>query len=54
MKQFLGIMLKDIQREGFTRKELFVYGVVAPLALIALTGFAGWIEYIFNFYCYGI
>jgi hypothetical protein len=41
MKQFLEIMLKDIQREGFTPKEYFVYGVVAPLGLIALIGFAG-------------
>jgi hypothetical protein len=48
MKQFLGIMLKDIQREEFTPKEYFVYGVVAPLGLIALIGFAGLIESIFK------
>lgn len=47
MKQFLEIMLKDIQREEFTQKEILVYGVVAPLGLIALMGFAGWIESIF-------
>lgn len=47
MKQFFEIMLKDIQREEFTQKEILVYGVVAPLGLIALMGFAGWIESIF-------
>jgi len=47
MKQFLEIMLKDIQREEFTPKEYLVYGVVAPILLIALMGFAGWIESIF-------
>lgn len=47
MKQFLEIMLKDIQREEFTPKEYFVYGVVVPLGMIAMMGFAGWIESIF-------
>lgn len=44
MKQFLEIMLKDIQREEFTQKEYLVYGVVVPLILIALMGFAGWMD----------
>ena len=47
MKQFFEIMLKDMQREEFTQKEYFVYGVVVPLGMIALMGFAGWIESIF-------
>ena len=47
MKQFFEIMLKDIQREEFTLKECLVYGVVAPIVLIALMGFAGWMESIF-------
>jgi hypothetical protein len=47
MKQFLEIMLKDIQREEFTKKEYFVYGIVVPLVMIALMGFAGWMESIF-------
>lgn len=47
MKQFFEIMMKDIQREEFTLKECLVYGVVVPLVLIALMGFAGWIESIF-------
>ena len=47
MKQFLEIMLKDIQREEFTLKECLVYGVVVPLGMIALMGFAGWMESIF-------
>lgn len=47
MKQFLEIMMKDIQREKFTLKECLVYGVVVPLGMIALMGLAGWIESIF-------
>ena len=47
MKQFLEIMLKDIQREEFTLKECLVYGVVVPHGLIALRGFAGWMESMF-------
>jgi hypothetical protein len=41
---FFEIMMKDIQREEFTLKECLVYGVVVPLVLIALMGFAGWME----------
>jgi hypothetical protein len=44
MKQFFEIMLKDIQCEEFTLKECLVYGVVVPIGMIALMGFAGWIE----------
>ena len=44
MKQFFEIMMKDIQREEFTLKECLVYGVVVPLVMIALMGFAGWME----------
>ena len=44
MKQFFEIMMKDIQREEFTLKECLVYGVVVPLVMIALMGFAGWMD----------
>ena len=36
MREFFGIMLKDIQVENFSRKECVVYGVVAPAALVVI------------------
>ena len=44
MKEFFDIMMKDIQEENFTRKEYVIYGIVAPLALIALMALGGWLE----------
>ena len=44
MKQFFEIMMKDIQREGFSLKECLVYGVVVPIVMIALMGIAGWMD----------
>lgn len=41
MKEFFEIMGKDILSENFTRKELVVYGIVAPLALVLVCGLAG-------------
>lgn len=41
MKEFFEIMGKDIMNENFTRKELVVYGIVAPLVLVLLCGLAG-------------
>ena len=35
------IMGKDIMNENFTRKELVVYGIVAPLVLVLMCGLAG-------------
>lgn len=35
MKELFEIMMKDILSENFTRRELVVYGIIAPLALIA-------------------
>ena len=37
-------MMKDIQKENFTKREYVVYGVIAPLALVAIMLFAEWIE----------
>ncbi len=34
MKEFLETMKRDILEEGFTRREMVVFGVVAPLALV--------------------
>lgn len=44
MKDFFKIMAGDILSENFTKKEYVVYGVIAPLALVAIMLFAGWIE----------
>lgn len=44
MKDFLKIMAGDILCENFTTKEYVVYGIVAPLALVAIMLFAGWVE----------
>ena len=44
MKEFWKIMEKDHQKERFSVKEWAVYGIVAPLVLLAIMGLAGWIE----------
>ena len=44
MKDFFNIMFEDMKQEGFTKKEVVIYGVVVPLALIATLGIVGWIE----------
>jgi hypothetical protein len=44
MKEFFNIMFEDMKQEGFTKKEIVIYGVVVPLAFIAALGIAGWIE----------
>lgn len=41
MKEFMKIMGKDIMNENFTRKELVVYGIVAPLVLVLVCGLVG-------------
>lgn len=35
MKELFEIMMKDIHSENFTKREYVIYGIVAPLALIA-------------------
>ena len=37
-------MFEDMKQDGFTKKEIVIYGVVVPLAFIATLGIAGWIE----------
>jgi hypothetical protein len=44
MKEFFKIMEKDIMKEKFTRKEYIIYGIVYPLALVAIMCIAGWLE----------
>ena len=37
-------MMKDILKDNFTRKEYIVYGILAPLGMIAIIGIVGWID----------
>ena len=45
MKEFFNVMFEDLKQEGFTKKEIVIYGVVVPLTFIATLGIAGWIEH---------
>lgn len=44
MKEFFNVMFEDMKQDGFTKKEIVIYGVVVPLAFIATLGIVGWIE----------
>lgn len=44
MKEFLEIMAKDIMNENFSKREYIVYGILAPLGMIAIIGLVGWID----------
>lgn len=44
MKEFFEIMLKDINDEHFTRKELVIYGILTPIVLVGIMALAGWLE----------
>ncbi len=44
MKELFEIFEKDIKSENFTRKEIVIYGIIAPLALILVCGFAEWLS----------
>lgn len=44
MKELFKFMSKDIMDEHFTRKEYIVYGILAPVALVAIMALAGWLE----------
>jgi hypothetical protein len=35
MKELFEIMMKDILSEDFTKREYIIYGIMAPLGLIA-------------------
>lgn len=34
MKRFLSIMLSDLQKENFSKRECVVYGALMPIVLI--------------------
>lgn len=44
MKEFFEILMKDIYSEHFTRREYVLYGVVAPMLIMAAVIVAGIIE----------
>jgi len=44
MKEFFNIMAKDILSENFTRKDYVIYGIIAPMALIAICMLASLVE----------
>lgn len=44
MKTFWQLMAKDIQKENFTRKEIVIYGIIVPIAFIALIVFGELID----------
>lgn len=44
MKELFDILAKDIYSEHFTRKEYIIYGIIVPLAFVAVAVLAGAIE----------
>lgn len=44
MKELFDIMMNDLKNEGITKKDVLIYGVVAPIALVALCWLAEWIN----------
>lgn len=44
MKEFFEMMEKDYQKENFTTQEMIIYGIIAPIVLVAVMALAGWME----------
>ena len=45
MKEFIIKLLSDDEtQQAFTKKEVIIYGVIAPIALVAVICLAGWME----------
>ena len=44
MKEFIKVFEKDIKSENFSNKEIVIYGIIAPLALILVCGLAEWLS----------
>lgn len=44
MKEMLDVLEKDIRKENFSKSELLVYGIIAPIVLIIIMAIAGWME----------
>ena len=41
MKEFINLMQNDIEKEHFSTREKVVYGILVPLALVALMAIEG-------------
>ena len=48
MEKLFEIMEKDFRKEDFTKKEMVVYGIIVPLALVVIMALAGWLESLGN------
>ena len=44
MKKIMKTMEKEVRKDNFAKKEMVVYGIIVPLALVLIMGLAGWIE----------
>lgn len=44
MKELVKVFEKDIESEDFTRREMVIYGIIAPVALILVCGLAEWLS----------
>lgn len=44
MERLFEIMEKDFRKEDFTKKEMLVYGIIIPLAMVVIMSLAGWLE----------
>lgn len=44
MRELLKVFEKDIAQENFTRREILIYGIIAPLVLILICGLAEYIK----------
>lgn len=45
MKEFLKKLMSDDEtQQAYTKREIVVYGIIAPLVLVAVMALAGWIE----------
>ena len=38
MKEFIEIMRRDYEAEGFSRNEWIIYGIIAPLVMVIICG----------------
>ena len=41
MKEFINFMQNDIEEEHFSTRDMVVYGIMVPLALVALVAICG-------------
>lgn len=44
MNEFLNMMEKDYRKENFTMKEIVVFGVIAPIVILAVLAIIGWLD----------